>query len=148
MKRTLIAVCAAISGVIWAHAQESTSETTVISVTKNALRDSQTGSAYSRIQADEIHRSQQDNLLQVLDITPGIQAVDAGPPGGFGEVMIRGNGPSQSLILVDGVKIKTGIRPGCRVPFLKQCGGQEPEKHRNRSWPTEFHLLVRKVSAA
>lgn len=122
MKKTIVAVCTASVAVLSAFAQsDNSNETTVISVTKNALRDTQTGSAYSKIDGAEIKRSQQDNLLNVLDTTPGIQAVDAGAPGGFGEVMIRGNGPSQSLILVNGVKVNTGINQDAS-PFLSNAG--------------------------
>lgn len=122
MKKSIIAACIAVTGIIVALGQnETANESTVISITKNALKANQTGSAYSQIDAAEIYRSQQDNLLQVLGITPGIQAVDAGPPGGFGEIMIRGNGPSQSLILVDGIKVNTGIHQDAS-PFLSNAG--------------------------
>ena len=123
MKKTTLAALVAIHSVVLAHAQTTDSNTPIITVTKNAQSDFQVGSAFSRIDAEEINRSQQDALLEVLNITPGIQAIEAGAPGGFGEVMIRGNGPSQSLILVNGVKVNTGINQDAS-PFLSYAGSK------------------------
>jgi vitamin B12 transporter len=124
MRKAAAAVFAALPCVFLAHGQNaSNNESPVITVTKNAQSDTQIGSAFSRIDAQQINRSQQDNLLEVLNITPGIQSISAGPPGSFGEVMIRGNGPSQSLILVNGVKVNTGINQDAS-PFLTYAGSK------------------------
>jgi vitamin B12 transporter len=124
MKKTILAALVAIHSVVLAHGQTTESNATpIITVTKNAQSDFQIGSAFSRIDAEEINRSQQGTLLDVLNITPGIQAIEAGAPGGFGEVMIRGNGPSQSLILVNGVKVNTGINQDA-APFLSYAGSK------------------------
>lgn len=124
MKKTTLVALATILGLASTHAQtDIINDTPIITVTKNAQADFQIGSAFSRIDANEINRFQQDNLLEVLNITPGIQAIEAGAPGGFGEVMIRGNGPSQSLILVNGVKVNTGINQDAS-PFLSYAGSR------------------------
>jgi len=124
MKKTTLAALVAIHSVVLAHGQTTDSNVNpIITVTKNAQSDFQIGSAFSRIDAEEINRSQQGALLDVLNITPGIQAIEAGAPGGFGEVMIRGNGPSQSLILVNGVKVNTGINQDA-APFLSYAGSK------------------------
>lgn len=128
MKKNAIAALAAIPCVFLAHGQSTPAhDDPVITVTKNALSDFQIGSAFSQIDSREINRSQQDNLLEVLNITPGMQAIEAGAPGGFGEVMIRGNGPSQSLILVNGVKVNTGIHQDAS-PFLTYAGSKSLRK--------------------
>ena len=93
----------------------------VVTVTKNAQHESKIGSAFSKIGGNEIDRTQKDSLLQVLDTTPGMNAVDAGARGGFAEMMIRGSGPSQSLIMVDGIRVNTGINQDAN-PFLAFAG--------------------------
>lgn len=93
----------------------------VVTVTKNAQHETAVGSSFSKIDGNEINRTQRDNLLQVLDTTPGMNAVDAGAPGGFAEMMIRGNGPSQSLVMVDGIRVNTGINQDAN-PFLAFAG--------------------------
>ena len=124
MKKITLAALVAIHSVTLASGQTSATNTPpIITVTKNAQSDFQVGSAFSRIDAVEINRSQQDSLLDVLNITPGIQAIGSGAPGGFGEVMIRGNGPSQTLILVNGVKVNTGINQDA-FPFLTYAGSK------------------------
>jgi len=128
MKKTAIAALAAFQFVILAQGQTTDSnDTPVITVTKNALADFQIGSSFSRIDAEQIKRAQQNSLLDVLNITPGMQAIEAGPPGGLGEVMIRGNGPSQSLILVNGVKVNTGINQDAKS-FLSYAGSRGLKK--------------------
>ena len=128
MKKTTLAALVAIHSVVLAHGQTTDSNATpIITVTKNAKSDFQIGSSFSRIDAQQIKRAQQNTLLDVLNITPGMQAIEAGPPGGLGEVMIRGNGPSQSLILVNGVKVNTGINQDAKS-FLSYAGSRGLKK--------------------
>ena len=93
----------------------------VITVNKSAQVETKVGSAFSKISANEIEHSQQVDLQQTLNTTPGILASDTGAPGGFAEVRIRGNGPTQSLILVDGIRVNTGINKDA-TPFLTNAG--------------------------
>jgi vitamin B12 transporter len=124
MNKNALAVLAAIPCVFSAYGQSTSSNVApIITVTKNAQSDFQIGSAFSRIDAREIERSQQGSLLEVLNITPGMQAIEAGAPGGLGEVMIRGNGPSQSLIRVNGVKVNSGINQDAKS-FLSYAGSR------------------------
>ena len=147
MKKTILAALVAIHSVVLAHGQTTDSNATpIITVTKNAQSDFQIGSAFSRIDAEEINRSQQGTLLDVLNITPGIQAIEAGAPGGFGEVMIRGNGPSQSLILVNGVKVNTCINQDA-APFLSYAGSKVFAKSKS-SAAHRVRSMARRVSVA
>ena len=93
----------------------------VITVNKNAQVASKVGSDYSKLSGNEIERSQYVDLKEPLNSTPGVLAAEIGAPGGFAEVQIRGCAPSQSLILVDGVRVNTGINQDAN-PFLTFAG--------------------------
>jgi len=101
---------------------KSDADLVVVTVTKNAQVASKLGSAFSKISGTEIERSQYVDLLQPINNTPGILANDIGAPGGpQAEVQIRGCKPSQSLILVDGIRVNTGINQDAS-PFLTFAG--------------------------
>jgi vitamin B12 transporter len=100
-----------------ATANQPADETVVITVTKYAEVESKLGSAFSRIDNDELVRTLRPDLKQSLNTTPGIFANEAGARGGLTEVSIRGNRDDHTLIRLDGIRVNTGIFPNA-VPFL------------------------------
>ena len=93
----------------------------VISATRNPQLETKLGSAFTRVSEQKIARAQDVDLQQALDTIPGVVAVDAGARGGFASVSIRGNRPSDTLILLDGVRINTGVFQNAE-PFLAYAG--------------------------
>ncbi|MFA7437466.1 TonB-dependent receptor domain-containing protein [Castellaniella sp.] len=59
-----------------------------------------------------------DSVARILSRTPGVQFTDYGGPQTATSVFIRGAGPSQSLILVDGVRINSSITGLSLFPAL------------------------------
>ncbi|MFA5663130.1 TonB-dependent receptor domain-containing protein [Castellaniella sp.] len=59
-----------------------------------------------------------DSVAEILGRTPGVQFTDYGGPQTATSVFIRGAGPSQSLILVDGVRINSSITGLSLFPVL------------------------------
>ena len=112
MKKNYIAALAACIhlGATCARAQESNlNDDVVVVVTKRAKPGSMVGSAYSRIDEAEIQRSQSVSLTQALSTLPGVLAVDAGGRGSYSQFSIRGNTQAQTLYLVDGIRVNTGM---------------------------------------
>ncbi len=69
----------------------STGEGVVITVSKHAQPESTAGSAFSRIDDEEISRTQMIDLKLSLNTTPGVFAVESGGRGALTTVSIRGN---------------------------------------------------------
>src|SRR5439155_26493037 len=89
MKKPVIAALAAFvhAGVLCSHAADApdnnnenrtTDEAVVITVTKHAEAESKLGSAFSRIDSDEISRTQFVDLKESVNTTPGVFASESG----------------------------------------------------------------------
>lgn len=98
---SLIALAAA------APALAQTIEDDTIVVTASGIEQSQdeTGQAITVIDAETIERRQAVDVVDLLATTPGIRFNRNGPVGGVTGVSIRGAETSQTLVLIDGVKV-------------------------------------------
>ncbi|HSI86313.1 MAG: TonB-dependent receptor plug domain-containing protein [Candidatus Methylacidiphilales bacterium] len=67
------------------------------------------GSTITRIDAEEIKRAQRVDLRDVLLYSPGVNTNVSGGRGSNSSVSIRGNRSDHTLILVDGVKVNSGM---------------------------------------
>src|SRR2546426_149154 len=117
MKRIHVAAIAAFVQALSAFADEIA----VVTVTKHAGPESQLGSAFSRIDHEEIASTQLIDLKDSLNTTPGVFAFDGGARGGFTELSIRGNRADHTLIRLDGIRVNSGMFPGA-APFLNFAG--------------------------
>ena len=99
----------------------STGEAVVITVSKHAQPESKVGSAFSRIDSEEIERTQMIDLKSSLNTTPGVFALEAGGRGALTTVSIRGNRGDHTLIRLDGIRLNTGIFKDAQ-PFLDFAG--------------------------
>jgi outer membrane receptor protein involved in Fe transport len=89
----------------------------IVTATRTAENESQIGSAASQLTAEQLETEQIYNVKQALNTTPGVFSLETGASGGFTTVSIRGNDPSYSLVLVDGIRVNTGIFDNAD-PFL------------------------------
>jgi vitamin B12 transporter len=89
----------------------------IVTATRTPEDQSQIGSAFSQLTQDELQTEQIVDLKTALNTTPGIFALETGARGGFTTVSIRGTDPSYTLILVDGIRVNTGIFDNA-APFL------------------------------
>jgi vitamin B12 transporter len=89
----------------------------IVTATRTPEDESQIGSSFSQLTADELQTEQIDDLKTALNTTPGVFALETGARGGFTTVSIRGTDPSYTLILVDGMRVNTGIFDNA-APFL------------------------------
>ena len=65
------------------------------------------GSSVSLITSEEITASGARWLIDVLQFAPGVNVVRSGPAGSLAQVFMRGSNTSQTLFLIDGVKVNS-----------------------------------------
>ena len=102
-----LAACMQLSAVSTYAQEYNLDEDVVIVVTKRPKLVSMVGSAFSRIDSEEIQRSQSVSLTQALSTIPGMMAVDGGGRGSYAQFSIRGNTAAQTLYLLDGIRVNT-----------------------------------------
>ena len=59
----------------------------------------------SVISQEQIDARQPANVMDLLQLVPGVQVDQVGAPGGVANVYIRGSDPEQVLVLIDGVRV-------------------------------------------
>lgn len=89
----------------------------IVTATRTSEAESRIGSAFSQLTGEEMGTEQIIDLKNALNTTPGVFALEGGARGGFTTVSLRGNNTSYTLILVDGIKVNTGIFSDA-APFL------------------------------
>jgi vitamin B12 transporter len=89
----------------------------IVTATRTSEDESKIGSAFSQLTGEELDTEQIIDLKVALNTTPGLFALEGGARGGFTTVSLRGNNSSYTLILVDGIKVNTGIFSDA-APFL------------------------------
>ncbi|HUN11910.1 MAG TPA: TonB-dependent receptor plug domain-containing protein, partial [Rhabdaerophilum sp.] len=79
----------------------------VITITANRSPTAiqRTGSAISVISGEEVAKTNQASMVNVLRNVPGLDVTETGGPGGTTSVRIRGANAGQTLVLIDGVRV-------------------------------------------
>lgn len=77
----------------------------VISANRYETPAGKVGSSVTVLNAQDIQLSQQATVLEVLRTVPGIDIAQSGGPGRIADISLRGASSSQTLVLVDGVRV-------------------------------------------
>lgn len=107
-----------------AHAQDSTpaeasgqeNDIVVVATGFAQPRDS-TGQAITVVSREDLDRLQAVNLSDALRTLPGASVAQRGPAGGQTSLFLRGGNSSQTLVLIDGVRINDPSSPNAAVDF-------------------------------
>jgi len=83
----------------------------VITATRTETPISQIGSSVSVINAEEIERRKENEIVNLIKDVPGIDVVQNGGLGQLATVSIRGAYPRHTLVMIDGVGINDPINP-------------------------------------
>jgi vitamin B12 transporter len=89
----------------------------IVTATRTSEDELRIGSAFSQLTGDELETKQIIDLKNALNTTPGAFSLEGGARGGFTTVSLRGNSTSYTLVLVDGIKVNTGMFSDA-APFL------------------------------
>lgn len=102
------------------HAQSASDDQDddiVVSASRIVQKRSETGQSITVVDKAELDRRQTQVLSDVLQTLPGISVARNGGPGGTTSVFIRGGDSSQTLVLVDGVRINDPSSPSGAFDF-------------------------------
>jgi len=97
--------------------EKSISPKVVVTATRVETPTDQVASSVTVITAEDIERSQQIQLLEVLRAVPALDVVRSGGPGGNTTVFIRGANPEHTLVRIDGIRVNNPITPGRSFNF-------------------------------
>lgn len=75
------------------------------------------------VSADDLERLQQPSLADALALEPGITVTRNGPVGGFTGLRIRGADATQTLVVIDGVRVSDPTSPGGGFDFGSLLSG-------------------------
>lgn len=84
---------------------DRTDEDVVVTATGTLQTRDQVGQAITVIDADTIRRRQEINVADLIATTPGVRFNRNGPVGSVTGVSLRGAETTQTLVLIDGVKV-------------------------------------------
>ncbi len=122
------AACALLPGAVFAQSQNgcfsdpdctpSASRYDIVVIATGAeQRPDQSGQAITVLQRDLLEQRQTTSVAELLSTTPGVITTRAGGPGQPTAVRIRGAEDSQTLVLIDGVRVNDPSSPGGAFDF-------------------------------
>ncbi|MDR0702377.1 MAG: TonB-dependent receptor [Azoarcus sp.] len=120
-KKTLACLClAAIAVPIPSFAQDTAPELAaiVVTATRQETRASDLLADVSVIDREEIERSGQDTIIDLLARQPGIQTSASGGPGAAASIYIRGANSQQTRVLIDGLPANSVSLSGFPLHFM------------------------------
>ena len=80
----------------------------VVSASRTAQTVDQALAPVTVITREEIERSQASSVTELLNRTPGMQIAGSGGPGSKAGVYLRGTKTAQTLVLIDGIPVRSG----------------------------------------
>lgn len=102
---------------LYAQTTQDERDDIVVSASRIEQKRSETGQSITVVDKAELDRRQTQVLSDVLQTLPGISVARNGGPGGVTSVFIRGGDSSQTLVLVDGVRINDPSSPSGAFDF-------------------------------
>ncbi len=93
-------------------------ETIVVTASRTAQSVDDALAPVTVITREQIERSQAQDVPELLERAPGLQVTRNGGPGAIASVFIRGASSSQTLVLVDGVRVNSAAAGGATLQYL------------------------------
>lgn len=88
------------------HAEDKL-DTIVVTATRQPMRASEVLADVTVIDREEIEKSGQNTIIDLLAHQPGVQFYVSGTPGNTSGLFLRGANPNQTKVLVDGIAINS-----------------------------------------
>ena len=122
LKILFLASAAALATPAWAQdralSEDSAQNAEIVVVaTGFAQPRDTTGQAITIVTREDLDRLQAVNLSDALRTLPGVSVAQRGPVGGQTSLFLRGGNSSQTLVLIDGVRINDPSSPNAAVDF-------------------------------
>lgn len=93
-------------------------ENTVITANREVQDKADVKAAVTVFTRDDINRLQPTNMADLLQRVPGVQVVQSGGRGSATSVYLRGTSGTQTLVLVDGVKITSASAGSASLQYI------------------------------
>jgi vitamin B12 transporter len=115
---SLLALTAATPALAQSNPDGDRSDSDIV-VTASGVEQkrTETGHTISVITRDDLETSQVISISDALNLVPGVAVAQSGPVGGQTSVFIRGAESSQTLVLIDGVRINDPSTPNGAFDF-------------------------------
>ena len=94
-----------------AAADETNSETVVVTATRIPTPESEVASSMTVITADDVAAKQSQTLTDLLKDAPGLNLVQSGGPGAQTSIYMRGTNANHTKVLVDGIDVSDPSSP-------------------------------------
>ena len=94
-----------------ATADETNSETVVVTATRIPTPEAQVASSMTIITADDVAAKQSQTLTDLLKDAPGLNLVQSGGPGAQTSIYMRGTNANHTKVLVDGIDVSDPSSP-------------------------------------
>lgn len=114
---TVSAATLAAASPLHAQTAQDEADDIIVSASRIEQKRSESGQSITVVDKAELDRRQTQVLSDVLQTLPGISVARNGGPGGVTSVFIRGGDSSQTLVLVDGVRINDPSSPSGAFDF-------------------------------
>ncbi|HKI50023.1 MAG TPA: TonB-dependent receptor, partial [Desulfobacteria bacterium] len=113
VKTIIMTICILLSP-LTAPAEENKEELKAIEITatRTSIEEENPASALTIITQEEIQQKQHMQVKDILREQAGINMVNVGPLGGTSTLFMRGAGSQSSLVLIDGVQVKSNTTGG------------------------------------
>lgn len=112
-----ILLTATILSPVTAHAEDSSSDTIIVTASRGETPLSQVGQSVTVITAEDIATRQSAAVVDLLRTVPGVTFTRNGGLGTSTSVNIRGADSDQTVALIDGVKLNDPSSPGSGFNF-------------------------------
>ena len=100
-----------------AFAEDATTSDIVVTASGFEQRRDETGQAITVIDKGDLDRSQASTISDILRTVPSVRVARNGGIGGVTSVFVRGGESSQTLVLIDGVRINDPSSPNAAFDF-------------------------------
>ncbi len=101
-----------VVGSMGASVQAIEADEVVVTATRTERSIKTVGSSVTVISRDDIERSGHIYALELLRSVPGVEVTQSGGPGKTTSVFMRGSASSQTLVLIDGVRVNSSTSGG------------------------------------
>lgn len=82
-------------------------EEIVVTATRGETKASQVGSTVTVLEGDDLRERGFSNVAEALRSSPGLEVARSGGPGQITSVFLRGGSSSQTLVLLDGIRLNS-----------------------------------------
>lgn len=114
---SLAAISTSIAAPAFGQERDETGEDIVVTASGFAQPRDETGQAITVIDRERIEQIQAVSVSDVLALVPGVRIASRGPVGSQTSAFLRGGNSSQTLVLIDGVRVNDPSSPNAAFDF-------------------------------